>query len=117
MNSELSKKLIKDSNMHVININCALKNIHSNTIADFIHADDKGVVITTNNVLSNADLQEIEKYVKNSLLSNVDSIFSSRLSQSKSYLKIVSIPYNVDNSNIHISSDDIKHILKGSHFQ
>ena len=115
INSELSKKFIKDSNMHVININHALKNICSNTIADFICADDKGVVIMTNNISSNADLQEIKKYVKNSLLFNTDSISLPRLSQSKSYFKIVGISYNVNNSNIRISSNDVKHILKGSH--
>jgi len=115
INSELSKKFIKDSNMYVININHALKNICSNTIADFICADDKGVVIMTNNISSNADLQEIKKYVKNSLLFNTDSISLPRLSQSKSYFKIVGIPYNVNNSNICISSNDVKHILKGSH--
>ena len=101
--------------MHVININCAPKNICSNTITDFICANDKGVIIITNNVSSNADLQEIEKYVKNSLSSNVDSISSPRLLQSKSYLKIVGIPYYVNNSNTCISSDDVKCILKDSH--
>jgi len=56
MNNELSKRFIKDLSTHVININCALKNIQSNTCADFIHADSKGVIITTNNVSSNSDL-------------------------------------------------------------
>jgi len=59
MNNNLSKRFIIDLSTHVINLNHALKNIWSNSIADFICADDKGVIITTNNISSNADLQEI----------------------------------------------------------
>ena len=115
MNNNLSKRFIKDLLTHVINLNHVLKNIWSNTIANFIYADDKGVIITTNNVLSNADLQEIEKYIKNPLSSNADSISLSRLLQSKSYLKIVGILYYVDNLNSCISSDNIKCIFKNNH--
>jgi len=56
MNNNLSKRFIKDLSTYVINLNHALKNIQSNTIADFICADNKGVIITTNNISSNADL-------------------------------------------------------------
>jgi len=56
---------------------------------------------------SNSNLQEIEKYIKNSLQTNNDSITSPRLPQSKSYLKIVGIPYFVDKLNMHISSKTI----------
>ena len=115
MNNNLSKRFIKDSSTHVINLNHALKNIQSNTIADFIHADNKGVIITTNNVSFNTDLQEIEKYVKNSLSSNTDSISLPRLPQSKSYLKIVGIPYYVNNLNSCIFSDNIECILKNNY--
>ena len=86
--------------MHVININCTLKNISSNTIADFIRAEDKGIVIITNNISLPSDLQEIKKYVKNSFTTNVKQISSPRLPQSKSYLKIVDIPYISKRSNI-----------------
>ena len=116
MNKDLSnKRFTKNAFTHVININRSLKNIHSNTIADFICADNKGVIIITNNIASNSDLQEIEKYIKNSLSDNEDSITSARLPQPKSYLKIVGIPYFVNNSNTCISSEDIEHILKNNH--
>ena len=115
MNSKLSKKSIKNSSIHVVNINRALKSIQSNTIADFIWAEDKEIVITTNNVSSNTDLQEIEKYIKNSLSSDTEWISSPRLPQSKSYLKIVGIPYNNESSNTRISSDDIECILKSNY--
>jgi len=48
------------------------------TIADFIYVDNKGIVITTNNVVLGLDLQEIEKYVKNSLSSDTDKVSSVR---------------------------------------
>ena len=64
INNELAKRFFKDSSMHVININCALKNILSNTIADFICAKDKGIIITTNNVSLSSNLQEIKKICK-----------------------------------------------------
>ena len=115
MSIDLSKKFIKDSSMHVININCALKGINSKTIVDFIRVEDKGIIITTNNISLNSDLQEIEKYVKNSFSSDVDQISSPRLLQSKSYLKIVGIPYNNKNTNSHISLDDIEYILRSNH--
>jgi len=56
MNNETARKYIKNSSMHIININHALKNIKSNIIADFICIEDKGIVITTNNVNSPSDL-------------------------------------------------------------
>jgi len=64
MNNEVAKRHLKDMSIHIININCALKNIKSNVIADFIYVDNKGIIITTNNVASPSDLQEIEKYIK-----------------------------------------------------
>jgi len=73
INNDLSKRFIKDLAAHVININCALKNIKSNVCADFICADNKGIIIMSNNIASNSDLQEIEKYVKNFLQTNDDS--------------------------------------------
>ena len=77
MNNELGKRFIKDSVSHVTNINCALKSIKSSVCADFIYADNKGVIISTNNVASNSDLQEIEKYIKNSLQTSDNNIMSS----------------------------------------
>jgi len=115
MSVELSKKFIKDLSMHVININCALKEINSKMIIDFIHVEDKGIVITTNNISSNSDLQEIKKYVKNSFSSEAEQISSPRLPQSKSYLKIIGIPYINDITNSCFSSDDVESILRNNY--
>ena len=84
ISNNISKRFTKDSSSHIININHALKSIKSNTCTDFICTDSKGVIISTNNVALNSDLHEIEKYVKNSLSANNNSIASSRLPQSKS---------------------------------
>ena len=115
MNNKLGKRFIKDSVSHVTNINCALKSIKSSVCADFIYADNKGVIISTNNVASNSDLQEIEKYIKNSLQTSDDNIMSPQLPQSKSYLKTIGILYFADKSNTCISFEDIECILKNNH--
>ena len=57
----------------------------------------------------------IEKYLKK--LDNIDysEIISSRLPQSKSYLKILSISYFVKDTNLPISPDIVKSIIKLTH--
>ena len=79
MNNNLGKRFIKNSTAHVTNINHALKSIKFNICTNFICADNKGIITMTNNIVSNSDLQEIEKYVKNSLQTNNDSIMAPRL--------------------------------------
>ena len=93
MSNKIARRYIKDASTYIISINCVLKTIKLNIMADFICIKDKGIVISTNNVTSPFDLQEIEKCVKSSLLNDADQISLSRLPQSKSYLKIVGIPY------------------------
>ena len=60
MSNDITKEFIKCSNSYVANINCAFKAIKSNMLADFMHVEDKGIVLTTNNVASGSNLQEIE---------------------------------------------------------
>ena len=115
MSNELGKRFTKDSLSHIININWALKNIKSNICADYISSDNKEIIIVTNNVTSNSNLQKIEKYVKHSLEDNNNNITSPRLPQSKFYLKIIGIPFFVDKSNTCITSKDIECILKNNH--
>jgi len=93
INNIIAKEFIKNSSLHIANINCAFKTIKSNTIADFICVDSKEIIITTNNISSGSNLQEIEKYIKNSLPSDIENISLPRLPQLKSYLKIVGISY------------------------
>ena len=56
--------MTKSSSIHVTNINRAFKNIKSNIIIDYIWPEATGVTIVTNNIVSAADLQVIENYVK-----------------------------------------------------
>jgi len=79
MNIEHIKYFIRESSSHVTNINRALKNIKLNIMADFIQTNIKGVIISTNNIISLLDLQEIEKYVKSTLCAVADQIDSPRL--------------------------------------
>ena len=79
MNNKTAKKYLKDSNTYIVSINQALKSIKSNVMANFIHIDDKGIVISTNNVANPSDLQKIKKYIKNSLNTDINQISSSRL--------------------------------------
>ena len=115
IDNDITKEFGKKANLHITNINYALKAIKSSMIADFIHVDDKGIVITTNNIASGSDLQEIEKYIKNSLSSDTDKVSLARLPQSKSYLKIVGIPFISKKTNSRITSDKIEEILKNNH--
>jgi len=115
MPNELGIRFTKDSASYIININCILKNIKSNICTDYISSDNKGINIFSNNVASNSDLQEIEKYVKQFLKDNNNEIASPRLPQSKSYLKIVGIPYYVDKLNTRVTTENIEHILKNTH--
>jgi len=115
MSNNIANEFIKDSSSRIVNINRALKAIKSSTIADFIRVENKDIIITTNNIALDSDLQEIEKYIKNSLSSNADKFLLARLPQSKSYLKIVGISFISKKTNSHISSDKIEDALKNNH--
>ena len=115
MSNNSVTSFIKDSSTHIININRILKNIKSNTMADFIHVKNKSIVITTNNIASPSDLQAIEQYVKSIVCVKSEHVQSPRLPQFKLYLKIIGVPYLSKNSNTCITSNDIKRILKNNH--
>ena len=115
MSNNIAKEFIKNSSLHVVNINHVLKAIKSSMIANFICVKDKGIIIMTNNISSGSDLQEIEKYIKNSLFSNADKVLPARLTQSKSYLKIVDIPFISKKTSSCISLDKIEDVLKNNY--
>ena len=112
MNTKNRICFMKDLSTHVSNINRALKYIKSEIVADFICSDNRGIIITTNKVLSMLDLQTIKRYIRN--VNNIKSnqIEASRLPQSKSYLKIISIPYFLEDTNTFISADVVEKIIK-----
>ena len=84
---------IKNSTAHVTNINRLLRNAKSEVAVDFIRSDPIGLVIVTNKVAIQSDLQIIDQYIKKSEDINELQVEEPRLPQSKSYLKIISIHF------------------------
>ena len=82
------KRIIVQSDVHIANINWFLKGIKSEIYTDFIHSNNKRIIITTNKVMSTLDINTIEKYIKNLNDIDLNKVMNSRLFQSKSYLKI-----------------------------
>jgi len=108
-------RIIAQSNEHFANIYRLLKNIKLEVSADYMHLNNKRIVITTNKIAIFSNLNTVEKYIKE--LNNVDAndIMSPKLSQSKSYLKILGILYFVNNTNLLITLDIIKTVVKSTH--
>jgi len=115
MKDDNASNFVKDSSIHVFNINHILKNIKSSTMTDYIRTDGKDIIITTNNIASPSDLQAIEKYVKSTSCVDSDQVQFPRLSQSKFYLKIIGVPYLSEATNSRISFYEVKRILKNNY--
>jgi len=115
MSTNNLEAIISQANMHIMNINHLLKDAKSDISANFICFDNKGVIITTNKAIIVSDLNFIEKYIKD--INNIDlkDISSPHFSQSKSYLKILGIPYLLENPNLLITSNIIKKVIKSSY--
>ena len=79
INNNSTISFIKNLSTHIVNINRILKNIKSNTIADFIHINNKGIIITTNNITTSLDLQAIEQYVKSTVSVESEQVQLPRL--------------------------------------
>ena len=107
---------MKNSAIHIANLNRNLNNAKSEVSVDVIHPDLAGITIVTNKVSQASDLTIIKKYVKN--LENIDSsqVDIPRLPQSKSYLKIIDIPY-FPNGNLQdrLNASDVETIIKQNH--
>ena len=84
-------------------------------MADFVCMDQIGITIIRNKVASPLNLQTIEKYIKNASLINSDKVDVPCLPQSKLYLKIIDIPYLLENNNTFISYNVIKSIIKSNY--
>ena len=109
-NTEL---IVNSAHIHVSNVNKCLKNSKSVTFVDFIRFNVNGIINTTNKSASDLDLSTIEKYLKNVQNINLDSIKSPRLPKSKSYMKIIGLPYL---SELGVMTPDIiEDVLKDSH--
>ena len=84
-------------------------------MVNFICLENTGITIVSNSVTLQSDLQVMERYVKN--IENVRShnVQILRLSQLKSYLKIIEILYFVESTNTPIRSDNIEAIIKANY--
>jgi len=70
---------VKESSIHIANINRALKNTKSDVMADFIQVKNNDIVISTNKITNLLDFQTIKNYIKNTCSIKADQIESPRL--------------------------------------
>ena len=115
INADNSKNFIKDSSSYISNINRVLKNIKLEIIADFICANNRGVITTTNKVTGPLNLQTIERDIKNINNIKINQVKSPRLPQSKSFLKIIGILYLREDTFTSITADMVKNIIKDNY--
>ena len=107
---------IKNSSLYVANINRELHNAKTDVLVDYIRSDSNGLIIITNKVGRQLDLSIIDNYIKNLNDVNVLQVENSRLPMSKSYLKIIRIPFFPhSNSTDKLTSSDVESILKQNH--
>ena len=91
MSNNNNNSFIKNSTFHVANINRLLRNAKLEVAVNFIRSNPIGLVIVTNKVASQSDLQIISQYIKKSEDINELQVEEPRLPQSKLYLKIIGI--------------------------
>ena len=106
-------KFMKNSSLHVTNINKSLRNVKLDVLVDFIQSDQMVIIVVTSKVALQSDLHIIKNYVKN--IDNINSLSMEVLwlLQSKSYLKIIGISYFPRNKSQEcLSSSDIENIIK-----
>ena len=108
-----NNSVMKNSVAYVANINKLLRNTKSEVSADYICSDPIGISIVTNKVALQLDLQIINQYMKSSEDINGLQVDEPRLPQSKSYLKIIRIPYYPNSkSQDCLNSSNVEAILK-----
>ena len=111
--SQHISSIMDNAGIHVNAINGMLKGIKSTLRAEFIRPATQSIIISANNVPAPSDLSIIEKYIKSIDGIGINEVAAPRLPQSKSYLKIIGIPYLQPNG-LAINSDDISNYLKNS---
>ena len=113
INGDNIAKFIKESLLYVSNINRTLKNVRSEVVVDFIRSEQPGITVVTDKVASSSDLLIIKKYIKNVKYIDISDVNVPHLPQSKSYLKIIGIPYfSHDDPQVCLSPSNIKKIIK-----
>ena len=113
MSNDNTISFTKNSVLHVAHINRLLRNAKSDIVVDFIRSDPIGPVIVTNKVANQSNLQIISQYIKRSENINELQVEEPYLPQSKSYLKIIGIPFfSNSKTQDRLNTSDIENILK-----
>ena len=113
MSSNNTNSFMKNSSAHISNLNRLLRNAKTEVVVDFIRSDPISLVIVTNKVAVQSDLQIINQYVKKSEDINKLQVKEPHLPQSKSYLKITGIPYFPNGkTQERLNASDVKTALK-----
>ena len=115
MSNSNANKFITASSEYIINLDQTLRSIKSDLIIDFIHIDHWGLIVTFNRVASSLDISIISKYIKNCNKIDINDIQDIQLSQSKLYLKIFSILYIIEGTNVLINSKVIETFIKSTY--
>jgi len=116
MSRDNSAAFLKNSSSHISNLNRLLGNAKTKVMIDFIRSDPIGLVIATNKIAVQSDLQIIDQYMKKSNDINELQVEEPRLPQSKSYLKITGILYFPNGKfQEHLNVSDIESALKQNH--
>ena len=96
---------------HINILNRHLQSIKLDIFIDCIYLLQNDIVFTTNKVAKTSNLIIIEKYIKDLEDINEDNTITPHLPQSKSFLKILGIPYYRNNLFNSISSSQIEDII------
>ena len=117
MSSDNVSSFMKNSSVHVANINRSLRNAKTDVLVNYICSDNTGISVIVNKIAQQSDMSIIDNYIKNSNDVNSLQVEDARLPMSKSYLKIIGIPYYPysDDHQTKLTSNDIKNILKQNH--
>ena len=116
MSRDNVSSFMKNSSLHVANINRNLRNAKSDVLVDYLCSENSGIMVITNEVAQQSDMSIINNYVKNSNNINSLQVDELWLPKSKSYIKITSISFFPHaNSQEKLTSDNIEVILKQNH--
>ena len=113
MGSDNVISFMKNLSLHIANLNRTLCNSKLEVLVDYIRPENSGITVITNKVSLQSDLSIIDNYIKSSNNINPLQVEKPRLPKSKSYLKIIGIPFFPHvNSQEKLSSNNIEMILK-----
>ena len=72
MSRDNVSSFMKNSSLHVANINRNLRNAKSDVLVDYLRSENSGIMVITNKVAQQSDMSIIDNYVKN--LNNINSL-------------------------------------------